>query len=100
MVPLVPLQFGVPGAVELLVVLVIAVVLFGIPLVALVGLLAYLRGIDRKVDRIESRLEATEASEREGAVEEAETDAAAVSVTGETGGSETDDGAGTDAESE
>lgn len=52
-----PLQFGVPGGMEILVILLIAVMLFGLPLVVLGGLFLYVRRIERKVDDVAERLE-------------------------------------------
>lgn len=60
---LLPLQFGVPGAVELLVILLIALILFGLPLVLLGLLVVYVRRTNRKIDQLESRLEEAEAQD-------------------------------------
>lgn len=45
-------QFGVPGGVELLVVLFVAAFLWVVPLLVVVGLFYYLRRIDRNVQRL------------------------------------------------
>lgn|GEM_PF-6346257 len=52
-----PLQFGVPGGAEILIVLLIAVLLFGVPLVVLGGLFLYVRRVERKVDEVHERLD-------------------------------------------
>lgn len=52
-----PLQFGVPGGIEILILLLIAILLFGVPLVVLGGLFLYVRRVERKVDEVEQRLD-------------------------------------------
>jgi sec-independent protein translocase protein TatA len=52
-----PLQFGVPGGMEILIVLLIAIMLFGLPLVVLGGLFLYVRRVERKVDEVADRLD-------------------------------------------
>lgn len=46
------LQFGVPGGVELLVLLFLAIFTWVVPLLVVVGLFFYLRRIDRNVQRL------------------------------------------------
>ena len=53
---MVPLQFGIPGAMELAV-LVLMFALLAIPVAAVLLVFGYLRRIDRKVDRVEERLD-------------------------------------------
>lgn len=52
MVSLTPLQFGVPGGIELVVVLLISLVFWILPIAAVVLLFYYLRRIDRNVQRL------------------------------------------------
>ena len=47
-----PLQFGVPGGVELVVVLLISLVFWILPIAAVVLTVYYLRRIDRNVERL------------------------------------------------
>lgn len=48
-----PLQFGIPGGPELLVVLLIAVLMFGVPLALVVGGVVLYRNRSRSGDRVE-----------------------------------------------
>jgi len=54
---------GVPGAPELIVILLVAVVVFGVPLVLVAALVLYLRR-DRTVEELERRIEDLEAEQR------------------------------------
>jgi sec-independent protein translocase protein TatA len=48
-----PLQFGIPGGPELLVILLIAVLFFGVPLALVVGGVVLYRNRSRSGDRVE-----------------------------------------------
>lgn len=52
-----PLQVGVPGGVEILIVLLMSLVFWLVPLVAIVLIVYYLRRIDRNVARLVDRRE-------------------------------------------
>ncbi|RXK48464.1 preprotein translocase subunit TatA [Halorientalis pallida] len=63
---------GVPGGPELLVVLLVAILLFGVPLVAVAGAYLYLKR-DVTIEELEGRIAELEA-EREGSVDATGTD--------------------------
>lgn len=54
---LAPLQVGLPGGVEILIVLLMSAVFWLVPLVAVVLIVYYLRRIDRNVARLVDRRE-------------------------------------------
>ena len=54
---LAPLQVGVPGGMEILIVLLMSLVFWIVPLVAVVMIVYYLRRIDRNVARLVERRE-------------------------------------------
>ncbi|AQL41979.1 hypothetical protein BV210_04265 [Halorientalis sp. IM1011] len=59
---------GVPGAPELFVILLVAILVFGLPLVLVTGAYLYLRR-DESIEELEARIDDLEAEREDGGVE-------------------------------